>query len=470
MTINWREEVEKRREDLLSDLKGLLKIKSVLDEENGTEDAPFGEGVKEALLYLLNKGEESGFTVKNLDNLAGHIEYGSGEEIIGVLCHVDVVPEGDGWSYDPYGAEIHNGNMYARGAIDDKGPTMAAYYGLKIVKELGLPISKRVRLIVGTDEESNWRCVRHYFEHEEMPTMGFAPDADFPIIHAEKGISSVDLNYIPKKSNANDTSSYTVVNFDAGRRYNMVPDYAEVKLNYLRNPEIITESFTEFLQEHNLTGETYVDEKNITLSVQGISAHAMQPEKGTNAALYLACFLAKQNIDQQAKDYFTFIANYLFNDTRGKNLQVNYEDDISGELTVNAAIFKYDATGGKIGLNFRYPVTFNMEDGKDTIEKVAKSNGLEITHFTNSKPHHVDKDHPLIKTLQHVYEEQTGEKAELLAIGGGTYARALDAGVAFGPIFPGKPDVAHQKDEYVEIEELLRACAIYAQAIYELAK
>ena len=144
---------------MIQDTQKLLQIKSVLDEKHNSEDAPLGEGVKEALEFMLHMGEKDGFHSKNVGNLAGHIEFGEGKESVGILCHVDVVPEGDGWSSDPYGAEIRDGKIYARGAIDDKGPTMAAYYAMKIVKELGLPLNKRVRMIIGTDEESDWRCV-----------------------------------------------------------------------------------------------------------------------------------------------------------------------------------------------------------------------------------------------------------------------------------------------------------------------
>ncbi len=185
-----------------------------------------GPEVKKALEFMLNLGEKDGFKVKNVGNLAGHIEFGEGEELVGILCHVDVVPEGDGWSSDPFAAEIRDGKIFARGAIDDKGPTMAAYYAMKIVKELDLPLKRRVRMIIGTDEESNWRCVDHYFKHEEMPTMGFAPDADFPIINAEKGIADLD---IVQSSQVEPKSDFQVevLSFQSGRRYNMVPDFAK---------------------------------------------------------------------------------------------------------------------------------------------------------------------------------------------------------------------------------------------------
>ena len=191
--IDWKHEVDQRKDQLIADLQGLLKIESVLDEQNGTEDAPLGIEVKKALDYLLKLGEKDGFNAKNVGNLAGHLEMGKGEGLLGILCHVDVVPEGDGWSFDPFGGEIKEEESYARGAIDDKGPTMAAYYAMKIVKDLGLPLEKRVRMIIGTDEESEWRCVERYFQEEEMPDIGFAPDADFPIINAEKGIADFDL-------------------------------------------------------------------------------------------------------------------------------------------------------------------------------------------------------------------------------------------------------------------------------------
>ncbi len=468
--IDWYQEVLKRKDALLNDLQELIRIKSVYDETTKSPEAPFGEGPKEALLYLLNKGNEHGFAVKNVDHYAGHLEMGSGEELVGILGHVDVVPEGDGWTYDPYGGEIHDGKIYGRGTADDKGPTMAAFYGMKIVKELGLPLSKRVRLIIGTDEESGMRCVQHYFQKEEMPDVGFVPDADFPIIYAEKGIASFDLLY-ENHVNAESNLEYQVVNFEAGRRYNMVPDFARAVIRYQGHPEDLTEHFSSFLQKHHLTGETSVEENTVTLTVRGVSAHAMEPDRGVNAGLYLAVFLADEDIDSKAKGYFTFIKEKLFQDSRGRRLQIAYQDEESGELTVNAAIFSYDSEGmGKVGLNLRYPVTYDMKQGATNMEAAVKPYGFSVKTIADSKPLFVNKDEELIKTLQKVYEEQTGEEATLLSIGGGTYARHLKKGVAFGAMFPGREDVMHQKDEYMYIDDLLKATSIYAQAIYELAK
>lgn len=463
------EEVEKRKPELLEDAQAFLRIKSVLDVETAGSDAPFGKGVNEALTYMLNKGKQDGFIVKNVDGYGGHIELGQGEEIVGILCHVDVVPEGDGWDSDPYGAEIRDGKMYARGAIDDKGPTMAAYYALKIVKELALPLSKRVRIILGTDEESEWRCVDHYFKQEEMPSIGFAPDADFPIIHAEKGIADLELFQESQLDTTN--GEVTLERFESGRRLNMVPDFAEARLAPLEKADEINNQFGQFIDRYGLTGECRIDGEQLALHLTGISAHGMEPKKGKNAGVFLASFLNNLELDEQAAQYIQFIEQYFFDDSRGKRFGIDISDEMTGELTINAGTFFYTKeSGGKIGLNVRYPVSCEIEESKAQLEGEAAQFSMRARNFSNMKPHFVSPDHPLIQTLSNVYEEQTGEKSYLISIGGGTYARSLKTGVAFGPLFPGKPEVAHQKNEYIEIEDLLKATAIYAQAIFELAK
>lgn len=467
--INWMSEVEKRKDALLKDTQGLLHIKSLLDEENTSPDEPLGKGVKEALEYMLKLGEKDGFTPKNVGNLAGHLEFGEGNQLVGILCHVDVVPEGDGWTSDPYSAEIRDGKIYARGAIDDKGPTMAAYYGMKIVKELGLPLKKRVRMIIGTDEESNWRCVEHYFKHEEMPTLGFAPDADFPIINAEKGIADFDM--VQKKSALHEEGNVEVISFESGKRYNMVPDFAKVIIQVKENHAGIIAQFTDFMEQNELE-HGYTDQNGgYILEVKGVSAHGSLPENGKNAGLFLAEFLSKLSLDAMATHYFQFVSRYFFNDSRGGKLGISYADDVSGELTINPGKLSFSKeSGGSIGMTCRYPVTNNIDKTKEKLAALLLDEGFALENFSNANPHHVDEKEFLIQTLKKVYEEQTGEKAELIAIGGGTYARSLTSGVAFGALFPGRPDVAHQKDEYMHIEDLVKAAAIYAQAIYELAK
>ena len=261
-----------------------------------------------------------------------------------------------------------------------------------------------------------------------------------------------------------------VVDFSSGRRMNMVPDYAVATVETETISEL-TEAFELFLQKHSLTGKADVSNNKIVFELKGVSAHGMEPDNGVNAGIYLASFLAAWELDAHAKSYFTFIRDYLLGDSRGHKLGVAYQDDITGDLTLNAGKFRYAKTSdSSIGFTMRYPVTFDWEKGKEALSTSLAKQQFDLKSFSNSTPHHVDKDSFLIKTLKKVYEEATGEKAELLSIGGGTYARSLKEGVAFGPLFPGSEDIAHQKDEYIDIEDMLKAAVIYAQAIYELAK
>ncbi|MEH6921685.1 dipeptidase PepV [Bacillus altitudinis] len=466
--MNWEAEVIRKKDNLIQDTQSFLQIESVLDEEGGTAGKPFGEKVDEALQYMLKKGQDEGFKVKNVDGYAGHIEYGEGEDIVGVLCHVDVVPAGDDWTTPPFSADIRENKIFARGAIDDKGPTMAAFYALKMLKDAGLSLSKKIRIIIGTDEESDWRCVDHYFKHEAMPQIGFAPDADFPIIHAEKGIIDAIVSFTYEQSEEN--KRYILKQFTSGMRLNMVPDEARaiVAAANDHDAEALKTAFAAYLAENQLTGETNHTADGLTFTLKGVSVHAMEPANGTNAGIHMANFLCAHELDERGLA-FTSQINALFDqDTRGQKLGIACKDDISGDLTLNVGTIRYSQNEeAKLGLNVRYPVTADGEEVKKGIERIK---GATIEKFDNSPPHHVSKDHPLVKTLQRVYEEQTGDPAHLIAIGGGTYARSLEAGVAFGPLFPGRPDCAHQKDEYIEIDDLLRATALYAQAMYELAK
>ncbi|WP_260471995.1 dipeptidase PepV [Bacillus sp. HMF5848] len=464
--MNWQAEVENRKQDLITKTQKLLQFESILDEETATEQAPFGIGIHKTLNWLLETAEADGFTVKNVDGYAGHIEFGEGEDIVGVLCHIDVVPAGEGWETPPFSADIRNNRIYARGAMDDKGPTMAAYFALKIVKDLALPLSKRIRIIIGTDEESNWRCVDHYFKKEEMPAIGFAPDADFPIIHAEKGIIDCDFSF--EVQHCESESLAVVEHFSSGQRYNMVPDLATVTIS--GNVENIVGEFAAFLQQSGLIGSSEQSNGHVTLTLKGKAAHAMEPNNGLNAGIQLARFIHTLQLDDPSASFFSFIHDYFVDDTRGEKLAIAYADDISGPLTVNLGKISYSENGGLLGVNIRYPVTADGDFIKHTLTKASENTPFHLAAFSAMPPHHVEKDHSLIQTLQQVYTEQTGMAADLLAIGGGTYARALHAGVAFGPLFPGREDVAHQKDEYFEIDDLLKATSLYAQALFELAK
>ncbi|RYM05007.1 dipeptidase PepV [Sporolactobacillus sp. THM7-7] len=453
----------------LDDLSALLAIQSTKDTAQATKEAPFGPGPLEALNKMLELGRREGFRTKNLQGYAGYIEYGpeDAEDYIAVLCHVDVVPATGRWSHDPFTAHVKNGTLYARGAIDDKGPTMAAFYALKALKESGLSIRHRIRLVIGTDEESGCACMKKYNELEPMSLFGFAPDAEFPLIYAEKGRIHTRVD-IPADG---EKASIHLSEFYSGERINMVPDRAYAVLAGEEAKEWL-EQAKKTLTAKNVPFNDERTGKGFKLTVKGRSAHGSEPAGGINAAFLLAEALEPIPFSRSGKAFITFLSRTLNQDFKGDNLGIAFKDDISGELTVNAGLSRFTAgRSGSVSLDIRCPVKAPLDKITDTLKASVKRFGFSIGKLMKSAPLYIDRNHPGIQILKRVYEAHTGEKnAKLLTSGGGTYAQFLDAGVAYGACMPGYPYTGHQVDEHVRLDDLLLASAIYADAMYELAQ
>lgn len=462
--MNWLSNAEARKQEMVEELQALIQIDSVLDESTATEEVPFGKGPLEALNWTLAKGDSAGMRTANLDNKVGFIEMGDGDEMVGILCHVDVVPTGSDWVHAPFGGEIEDGKLYGRGSIDDKGPTMAAWLAMKMVKDAGIQLDRRVRLIVGTDEETGFRCIEHYMANEEVPTLGFAPDAEFPMINAEKGIADT----IYRQLNVADDNEQ-LRSFRAGHRTNMVPDFATAVVKDV--DASIEQAFKTFIAEQKMIGEiTNIDANTYTLTLKGVSAHAMEPNNGVNAAVKLATFLVNIVTTTTSKQFVDFITRGFGQETRGHALGLAYSDDMSGETTLNVGVVEFEAGRiGEVRISMSYPVSYDFDASIEKGRQAIEGTGFELVIVEDSKPHYVAPDTELVQKLSKVYERHTGEQATLLSTGGGTYARELPNGVAFGMLFPGEPELAHQHDEYVVIENLVKAAAIYADAIVELA-
>jgi dipeptidase PepV len=471
MTIDWKKEVELRKDDLMKDLVELLRINSERDDSKRDKEHPFGPGPVKALHQMLGYAERDGFVTKNVDNYVGHIDYGSGDETLGLFAHMDVVPAGSGWDTDPYEPVIKDNKIYARGSSDDKGPTIAAYYGLKIIKDLGLPLSKKIRVVIGTDEESGWGDMDYYFEREEKPDFGFSPDAEFPIINGEKGNVTISAHF--EGSNEGDVR---LEQFEAGLRVNMVPESASAKLTVL-DAAVATQmekDFVEFVANNPVTGTIEVTGVTVRVEVVGKSAHGASPQLGINGATYLAHFLNQFDFKAGAKVFLQTAGESIHLDTYGKKLGVAHKDEVMGELTMNAGLFHFKADDAdfdnSISLNFRYP---KGTDDKTIKAGLAKTFGEEVALQQGEHhmlPHYVPVDDPLVATLLAVYEEHTGQKGYETVIGGGTFGRLLDRGVAYGAMFPGFTDTMHQANEFMSLDDLFNAAVIYADAIYRLAK
>jgi succinyl-diaminopimelate desuccinylase len=430
---------EEVKNQFLTDLISLIQIPSVLNEYQPGSNPPFGQPIQEALEQMLSIGQRDGFHTFSVDDYAGVIEVGSGDEV-GILGHLDIVPVQDGWSVGPFSGEIRDGKLYGRGVNDDKGPTMAAYYAMKWIKESGIPLKKRIRLILGTDEESGMRCIQHYLTKHKPSSMAFAPDAVFPLIYAEKGIHSCEVT----------GAETSILAFESGQRLNMVPELAKAKLT-----KNVTKEFRSYLESNHVSGEI----KDDWLIVHGKGAHAMQPDEGINAATLLGRFLV-QIVDSP----FTRLLSTM--DTTGNAFGIDYVSSEMGPITFNVGLVHVKDGQFSIKINSRIPKGYPFMSEYET----ALSQFGTYKELNDVPVHYVSQDSTLVQTLLKAYQSVTGDMSSRpITIGGGTYARMVPNAVAFGAMLPGREDVAHRVDEYMVIEDLYTAIEIYIQALLDLA-
>lgn len=458
---NW---IDNHADEIVSALQGVLRIPSV--EAGPAPGAPFGQPVREALNYTLELCRRLGFRTRDVDGYAGHAEFGQGTEMVAAIGHLDVVPEGDRWQHDPYGAEIEDGFIYARGSSDDKGPTYAALFAAKALMDSGLPLSRRVRVIFGCNEESGFACVHHYWEvaREEKPVYAFTPDARFPLIYAEKGIA----NLVLEKDLPRGEAALRIVRASGGLRPNMVPDHAEAALAGTPAAlHIAADRLSEYW-DRNVTFSRTAE--GISVTAIGKSAHGSTPAIGDNAVARLSRALATLDLPEQDV-WLQFAACTV--DPTGWQLGIAQEDATAGPLTSNLGVLEYTPDHRvRLTYNVRYPVTWNGQALLEANRTVREKHGWSIAEFNDQPPLYVPLDQEPVKTLLRVYREETGDiVSEPGTMGGGTYARAIPHAVAYGAGFPDSQDgPAHEPDERFAIETLLSAAKIYAHALYALAK
>ncbi len=450
-------------------LQELIRIKSTAGEPEG--EMPFGAGVHKAFLYVLEKGKEAGFRTADADHYGGHVEIqGESGKIMGIAGHLDVVPEGTGWEEDPYGGIVKEGRIYGRGAADDKGPVTAAFFAMKAVKESGVPVRDTVRLILGLDEETDWKGMRYYLSKTEQPDYGFTPDGDFPVIHGEKGILVFSL---AKKLGKTLEKGMELRSLTGGEAANMVPDYARAVIRdsagggYSR----IRKMAEEFQKEKQVQIRCKGAGKSLEITAEGISAHGANPQEGLNAISLLMEFLGKITFtNEDVNDFVEFYNAYIGFETDGSALGCCFQDEVSGKTVLNAGKIVMNSQAAALTLNVRYPVTLQEEAVYDGIREAAERFNLGIIKEKHEKPVYLPAEDPMVKTLMDIYQRQTGDRdSSPLVIGGGTYARAMEHVLAFGGRFPGEPELAHRKNEFVSVESLVKMAKIYGEAIYRLA-
>lgn len=425
-------------------IQRIVKFPSYMKES--APGAPFGQDIVACLKNTLSLFEEEGFTTFiDPDGYYGYAEIGEGSELFGVLCHLDVVPPGDEtlWDVPPFSATVTDTSLIGRGVQDDKGPTIATLYALKAVLDSGATLNKKVRFIFGTDEETLWRCMDHYHEKEDMIDLGFAPDANFPLIYAEKGLL---------QSYATGEGSSDFI-FTGGNALNVVADSATYK--GIKQEEIKAEL--------DILGYVYT-ESDAGITVAGKSIHSKDAPKGINANTRLAEAVS-QVIDHPA---IHFLGNIVKDDARGTSVVGEVSDEASGHLTFNAATVEINEKESKIGLDVRLPVTANKEEIVSRLEKTLADDSLMYQEFDYLASLYVPIESELVQSLLGAYRDVTGDMTAPKASGGATFARTMKNCVAFGAMFSETVDTMHQPNETWLLNEMTRSMEIYAEALYRL--
>ncbi|WP_129600254.1 M20 family metallopeptidase [Anaerophilus nitritogenes] len=442
------EKIQISFDEFVSDLKALIKIPSVYEEDESSY--PFGENIDKALKKMLEIAEKLGFkTFYDSKGYYGYADYGEGSEMIGVLGHLDVVPPGDlkKWNTNPFDPVIKDGKLFGRGTQDDKGPTLGAMYALKAIIDSGFAVNKKIRFIYGTDEENLWRGIHEYNKKEQIPDYGFTPDADFPLIYAEKGLLQLDL--IAKNE--------TDIRIKTGDGYNLVPSQAVYEGRDL-------DKLIKALKKLNYEYE----KENDKIVVMGKSAHAKDSEKGINAICRL--LIAMNEIGMNSK-CIRFIVENILEDALATSIFGECKDEVSGSLKFNIGQIHMNENEEILHIDIRIPVTVDKDFVVNKLNEVIKQYGFEMREHDYLRSIYTSLDSKLVKTLMEAYVEVTkDDKSVPISTGGATYARAMDNCVAFGAAFPYTEETEHQPNEYICLEEMKKAIEIYSCALLKLLK
>jgi len=456
--MNFKHAIEASMKPLTEDIAALCRINSV--EGEAKPGMPFGEGVAEALDAALKLGDKFGFKTENFDNYVGHIEFGEGEEIVGILGHVDVVPAGDGWDCDPWGGVITEDAIIGRGTLDDKGPLVTCLYAMKILKDLQVPLSRRIRIILGTNEETDWKCMQYYLNEvkPQLPTMAFSPDSEFPLTYAEMGL----LQYTLKRPLTEN------IEISGGSAFNSVPSSAKVVLAETLESDVrkaISES------PEAASYEVKAEDGKLILSAKGVGAHAAHLYDGKNAISLLMDLLGCLPLAGELKEVVDFYNAHFGMCLYGEKMGVACQDEDCGPLTLNVG--KIMAENGQLVLccDSRIPVSFTIESIAQKVQEKIAGTGYIYETVSTERPLYVSRDSELVKTLMDAYSKVTGDfESQPQSSGGATYSRAIDNCVAFGCLLPDQEDTMHQANERLEISKLKIWLEIMVEAIWQLAK
>lgn len=450
--IDIKNAIELEKADILKDIESLVNIPSVRDMGSKADKAPFGKEIRRVFDAFAKIAKAKGFAVEDFDGYAMHACTGDSDRYIGVLGHLDVVEAGNlnEWKRNPFRMEEHDGIVYGRGVNDDKGPMVAALYAAAILMEQKLPMKYPIRIIAGGAEETTWECMDHYFSLHQQPVCGFSPDGNFPIVNGEKGILQVCFAY----PLADDE-----IHIYTKRRLNYVCDELIVEMPKTMNTAFIA---------HASEIEEKVD--HICIVYRGTSALSRNPQRAENAIFgFVKDFIHCIEVSAEMKLLLMMLHEQFEDDFYGEKSGLYHEDQEMGTSSVCPMSINWNTETRELCLDVRYVKTKNKTILMQELTSIAKKYQAQLTLIQHKRLLFVETDSMLIHSLKKAYYKVMGEEAETFTKGGASYARTLDHGVAFGATFPDEIPLVHMPNEHMPITSLLKACAIYYEALYELA-
>lgn len=461
--------LEENKEELIQDLEAWVRIPSVSKVSEEKEGAPFGDNCAHVLDLALKRADELGFRIENHKGYAGSVIYGDNESDIGLIGHLDVVPEGDNWIYEPYEPVRKGDFLIGRGVGDNKGPSVALLYILRIFKDLNISLNHNLRIIYGLAEETGMADLRYYAQNEKVPVVSLVPDGAFPLCNGQKGCFHGRL-YIP--------SGDELRSFKGGTAINNVPDYAEIILKGIPLSEVEA-ALKKLSEDISSKVKAEANSEGTLVYATGRSGHAARPEGSINAIWILATALKESGLlSGEVKFAADFLSAFL-SDYYGVGAGIAFEDEISGKLTINGGIIKPIEGGLELSIDIRYPITDKEDDIKQRLEQRVTPHGVKIIDYKASKPYYIEKNDPKAKILTDTYNILRNENTEPYVMGGGTYSKALPNSITFGFVFQEdakyRPDFlpeghggAHSPDEALNISLLLEAIKIYVISLVRL--
>lgn len=453
---NFKKLAKPYYENALKALQELVRCPSVYDPTTIEANAPYGRGVKKALDYVAKLGKDYGFRVDTCDGHCTELAFGQGDgPDIGIYAHSDVVPVSGSWRKPPFSGAIEGegkeAKLISRGSSDDKGPLIAALFACKLLKDNNLIQGYKIRFVTGGDEERGSSCLDYYFHKLKKPATdyGFTPDADFPLIYAEKGIvhgtlsKTIDLK--------------PVIAMDGGTVPNAVCDKLVITLP-------ADKKFAQYLKDKNVPSEVNNAGEIDIVTFKGKTAHGSRPDLGINAAL----------IGFQALAEFYKIAALdklvgLLSDPSGKAFGGDGSSKELGANTWNFGVVKY-GSDQKLSITVDFRFGEGMEP-HELMSRLEKATEMSLSKRTEAPVLLYDKKSPLVSTLMKSYKRMTHKFFDKpMAIGGGTYAKEAKNCVAYGSAFKNHPGDIHSPNEYIYLDDFYAQIAIYADAIYSLGQ